>query len=87
MRPNSPHAVFTIEHSICHGGHFYAMSCMTDTLFGMTHVFMADSYITNTYHTKSRLLLRRMVIFAYQGLVDQALEDDGMCLMRSPCIC
>ena len=57
---------------------------MTDTLFGMTHAFVADSYITNTYHTKSRLLLRRMVIFAYQGLVDQALEDDGMCFYAKP---
>ena len=60
------------------------MSCMADTLFGMTHAFVADSYITNTYHTKSRLLLRRMVIFAYQGLVDQALEDDGMCFYAKP---
>jgi hypothetical protein len=78
MRPDTPHAVITIEHSICYGGHFVAMSCMTDTLLGMTHAFMADSYITNTHHTKSRLLLRRMVIFAHQGLVDQALEEDGM---------
>jgi len=54
------------------------MSCMTDTLIGMTHAFVADSHITNT-HTKSRLLLRRMVIFVYLGLVDQALEDDGVC--------
>ena len=57
---------------------------MTDTLIGMTHAFMADSYITNTYHTKSRLLLRRMVIFVYMGLVDQALEDDGMCFDGKP---
>ena len=84
MRPNTPHAVLTIEHSICYGGHFYVMSCMTDTLFGMTHAFVADSYITNTHHTKSRLLLRRMVIFVYQGLVEQALEDDGMCFYAKP---
>ena len=84
MRPDSLHAVITIEHSICSGGHFFVMSCMTDTLIGMTHAFMADSYITNTYHTKSRLLLRRMVIFVYMGLVDQALEDDGMCFDGKP---
>jgi hypothetical protein len=78
MRPDTPHTVITIEHSICYGGHFFVMSCMTDTLIGMTHAFMADSYITNTHHTKSRLLLRRMVIFVYLGLVDQALEDDGV---------
>jgi hypothetical protein len=57
---------------------------MTDTLFGITHAFIADTYITNTYHTKSRLLLRRMVIFAYQGLVGQVLEDDGMCFDAKP---
>jgi hypothetical protein len=57
---------------------------MRDTLFGMTHAFMANSYITNTHHTKSRLLLRRMVIFAYMGLVDQELEDDGMLFDENP---
>ena len=84
MRPDTPHNVITIEHSICSGGHFFVMSCMTDTLIGMTHAFMADSYITNTHHTKSRLLLRRMVIFVYLGLVEQALEDDGMCFDGKP---
>ena len=87
MRPGSPHFVITIEHLICYGGHFYVMSCMTDTLFAMTHAFMADSYITNTYHAKSRLLLRRMVIFVYLGLVDQALEVDGMCFDGKPLLC
>lgn len=84
MRPNTPHSVLTIHHALCHGGHFYVMSCMRDTLVGMTHAFMANSYITNTYHTKTRLLLRRMVIFAYMGLVDQALEDDGMLFDKNP---
>ena len=84
MRPDTPHTVITINHSICYGGHFFVMSCMTDTLVGMTHAFMADSYITNTHHTKSRLLLRRMVIFVYLGLVDQVLEDDGMCFDGKP---
>jgi hypothetical protein len=84
MRPDTPHTVITIEHSICSGGHFFVMSCMTDTLIGMTHAFMADRYITNTHHTKSRLLLRRMVIFVYLGLVEQALEDDGMCFDGKP---
>ncbi|KAF8148492.1 hypothetical protein B0H34DRAFT_679810, partial [Crassisporium funariophilum] len=84
MRPNTPHSVLTILHALCHGGHFYVMSCMRDTLVGMTHAFMANSYITNTHHTKSRLLLRRMVIFAYMGLVDQALEDDDPDLEHLP---
>ena len=76
--------MLTILHALCYGGHFYVMSCMCDTLLGMTHAFMANSYITNTHHTKSRLLLRRMVIFAYMGLVDQALEDDGMLFDKNP---
>ena len=78
-----PHTVITIKHSICYGGHFFVMSCMTDTLIGMMHAFMANSYITNTHHMKSRLL-HHMVIFVYLGLVDQVLEDDGMCFDGKP---
>ncbi|KAF8881118.1 hypothetical protein BD779DRAFT_1675606 [Infundibulicybe gibba] len=63
MRPNTPHAVYTHGHAICHGGHFYATSCLQDTLYSLIHSFVAGSVVTNTEHRASRQILRRMVQF------------------------
>jgi hypothetical protein len=70
MRPNTPHFVVTPESAICHGGHFYAMSTIRDTIFGMYHMFVASKSITNTEHTQdAHLLLRRLVIHAHYVIV------------------
>ena len=64
MRPNTPHVVFTAEHSVCMGGHFYATSTLRDTCYGMFHTFIAGSIVTNAQHTKQAfMLLSRMVAF------------------------
>ena len=57
MRPNTPHFVVTPESAICHGGHFYAMSTIRDTIFGIYHMFVASKNITNTEHTQDAHLL------------------------------
>ncbi|KAJ3493289.1 hypothetical protein NLJ89_g11055 [Agrocybe chaxingu] len=72
MRPNVAHAVFTPEHSICHGGHFYSTMTIQDTAASLIHSFTVGNYITNTSHHPSRLLLRKMMEFYYRGVV---LED------------
>jgi hypothetical protein len=69
MRPNTPHAVFTPDHAICHGGHFYCTSTLLQTLFGIVHAFIGGLVLTNTEHLPSRKLLRRMAQFFYDGLV------------------
>ena len=70
MRPNSPHYVATLEAAICHGGHFYAMSAIRDTIFGLFHMFALSRAITNTDHTKDAcLLLQRLVIYTHHILV------------------
>ena len=69
MRPNTPHAVYTVMHSLCHGGHFYSMSTIQDTLFGIIHAF--------TSHENTRTMIRRMVIFVHRALIDQELDEDG----------
>ncbi|KAF8220480.1 hypothetical protein L208DRAFT_1202251, partial [Tricholoma matsutake] len=38
MQPN-PHFVVTPESAICHGSHFYAVSTIQDTVFGLYHMF------------------------------------------------
>jgi hypothetical protein len=70
MRPNTPHFVVTPESAICHGGHFYAMSTIQDTVFGLYHMFVASKRVTNTEHSHdAHLLLRRMVIYVHYVLV------------------
>ena len=70
MRPNTPHFVVTPESAICHGGHFYAMSTIQDTVFGIYHTFVAGRNITNTEHTEDAcLLLQRLIIHIHNVLV------------------
>jgi hypothetical protein len=64
MRPNTPHTVLTVESAICHGGHIYASSTLSDTYYGFLNSFLASSLITNTQHTSdAQLLLRRMMAY------------------------
>ncbi len=79
MRPNTPHAVFTPEHTICEGGHFFATTTMADTFYGIVHAFVGNSYITNTEHPSCWLLLRRIMQLYYIGLVDKKFSEDGRC--------
>lgn len=72
MRPNTPHAVYTPDHAICHGGHFYATSTIQDTCFGAFHTFVSSSTITNTEHVlDSRCLLRRLLQFYSEAIHSQ----------------
>ena len=80
MRPNTPHAVYTPENAICHGGHFFASTTLRDTFSGIVHSFMADSYITNNSPKHSRQALRRIVIFYHYALAREMIEVDGTCL-------
>jgi len=80
MRPNTPHAVYTPENSICHGGHFFASTTLKDTFSGIVHSFMADAYITNNSPKHSRYALRRIIIFYHYALVREMIEVDGMYL-------
>ena len=70
MRPNTPHYVLTPQVAICHGGHFYAMSAICDTVFGLYHMFALSNFITNVeYSQASRLLLQRLIMHTHNVLV------------------
>jgi len=77
MRPNTPHAVFSPENAICHGGHFYATSTMQDTMFGIVHSFVGPMSLTNADKPTHGIVLRRIAGFYHDALVQQRLEDDG----------
>jgi hypothetical protein len=66
MKPNTPHAVFTIEHSIALGGHFYSFANLQDTISGIIHCFAVDNLITNTEHPETSVLLFRMMEYLYK---------------------
>ena len=74
MRPNTPHMVFTIEDSICHGSHFYSTSTLTDTFAGIVHCLIAENVVTNTSHVASRALLLRMLHYFHEEFI--VLEHD-----------
>lgn len=78
MRPNQPHAVFTPEHSIVHGGHFYALSTIQDTFAGIVHCFVGGGLLSNTEHVASRTLLQRIVYFYHDVLVMNHLDAQGV---------
>ena len=77
MRPNTPHAVFSPEDVICHGGHFYATSTMQDTMFGIVHTFISPASLTNAEKSTHGVLLRRIAGFYHDVLVLKQLEEDG----------
>jgi hypothetical protein len=75
MRPNTPHFVITTEHAICHGGHFYAMSTIRDTCFGIYHTFIGGGTLTNTeYSLHANQMLTRMLFFIHDNFVCQGYE-------------
>ncbi|KAH6876508.1 hypothetical protein BKA70DRAFT_1055008, partial [Coprinopsis sp. MPI-PUGE-AT-0042] len=75
MAPNTLHAVWTMENSICYGGHFYAVPNLLDTVVGLIHAFIGEDFLTNTQHVESRFLLRRMVHFFHHAFVVQDGND------------
>ncbi|KAH6891575.1 hypothetical protein BKA70DRAFT_1119956, partial [Coprinopsis sp. MPI-PUGE-AT-0042] len=83
MAPNTPHAVWTLEDSICHGGHFYTIPTLLDTAAGLIHTFIRDGDVTNTSHTAaSRLLLRRLVHYFHQSFI---VNDGSYDASRESC--
>lgn len=76
MRPNTPHVVFTPEHSICFGGHLYAVGTLKDTCIAILQTFVASSQLTNAESRSSWQVLHRMVIYYHQILVENR-EDLG----------
>lgn len=78
MKANMPHFVYGLEPAIIHGGHFYMMDLMQETLQSLVHSLVLSDFITNITHHPSRALLRRMLIFCYMGLVENMVRALGM---------
>lgn len=75
MRPNTLHAVFTPEHAVCQGGHYYATSTIQDTLSGILHTFVCELAVTNASYPESRFILAEMINFYHTALVKEAITN------------
>jgi hypothetical protein len=78
MKPNTPHAVFTTEHSIALGGHFYSFANLQDTVAGIIHCFAIDNMVTNSEQPETRVLLFRMMECLYKYYVKGASADSEL---------
>ncbi|KAJ2933954.1 hypothetical protein H1R20_g3125, partial [Candolleomyces eurysporus] len=72
MGPARPHAVWTLEPSLCQGGHFIATSTLDKTVAGIIHGFFLGNIITNTDHEEIWNMLQRQMIFYHL-----AFQEDG----------
>lgn len=61
QRPNQPHYVITLQHSVAVGHHFYATSCVQHSVHQVTHSLVRRGLVTNDSHIEARMLLRRML--------------------------
>lgn len=69
IRPCTPYCVYTVENSITHGSHFYSLSTMQDTFFGLVHNLARGSSITESPSQPFRHILRTIVQYLYNALV------------------
>ncbi|KAF8871649.1 hypothetical protein CPB84DRAFT_1692019 [Gymnopilus junonius] len=76
MRPNTPHAVLTLQNSVTMGSHFFAMSTIQDTFLGMIHTFVLEKLLTHTTHNDFLQVMRQMIVFVHGALTRDTLEED-----------
>ena len=72
MRPNTLHAVYTPEHAVCRGGHYYGTSTMQDTCSGLVHTLILELVATNAVYPESRVILAEMINFYHTALVKKS---------------
>ncbi|KDR65298.1 hypothetical protein GALMADRAFT_82023, partial [Galerina marginata CBS 339.88] len=84
MQPNSPHWVYGIDHVIAQGGHYFSWPLMQETLQGIIHAFVLNSFLTNTQHFPSRRLLRTIMLFYHAGLIEGIIPEDDSARLHLP---
>ncbi|KAG6905410.1 hypothetical protein DXG01_002892 [Tephrocybe rancida] len=70
MQPNTLHAVYTPADAVCHGGHFYPISTIRDSVYGLYHTFVASGLITNADHWQaSQKMLMQILALIHHNLL------------------
>jgi hypothetical protein len=71
------HAVLTISNSICHGGHYLAVSNLQQLTVSAVHAFFKGRVSTNSETDSFWARMNSMATFFYQFLVLEAPDEDG----------
>lgn len=77
MKAGTPHMVYGIENAIIHGGHYYTTANLHESAQSLMHTFILDKFLTNINHSPSRSILRRMLMFFYEGIVEGDVDNKG----------
>ncbi|KDR72380.1 hypothetical protein GALMADRAFT_229150 [Galerina marginata CBS 339.88] len=82
--PNMPHSVYTADHAICYGGHYFASTTMQDTLIAVIHNFFCYHISTNTDHPEWRDFIHCITTFFHQTIVTGSVVRDPRALAHIP---
>ncbi|KAG6915522.1 hypothetical protein DXG01_011053 [Tephrocybe rancida] len=75
MRPNTLHAVYTPSDAICRGGHFYPISTIRDSIYGIYHTFVASEFVTNADHWNvSQMMLTWLLALIHRNTLLPSLS-------------
>ncbi|KAK0434398.1 uncharacterized protein EV420DRAFT_1488665 [Desarmillaria tabescens] len=74
MRPDTHHAVLTLENCIVRGGHFYSTVTLSKTVSGWVHTCMLGYRIINVVHPELHQLLLRMMCYFHTVIGEKGPE-------------
>lgn len=77
MKPNTPHAVYTVTNSIYKKGHFFGTTTLKDTLSSVIHNFIVHTNPSDSSHKQTRYILQRIIVFYHSGMVKRNKDVDG----------
>jgi hypothetical protein len=77
MCPNTLHAVFTTEHSVCMGGHYISTSALWDTCYGIYPSFVTRMSLTGNGCIREAFMLLARVLAFYSTYM-MSYEADGL---------
>ncbi|KAK0502191.1 hypothetical protein EDD18DRAFT_1346767 [Armillaria luteobubalina] len=80
MRPDTHHAVITLENSITKGHHFYATATLMKSVAGWVHTCMLEYRIVNILHLELHELLLHMSCYFYMIMKG----DEGLNNLKIP---
>ena len=87
MQSNTHHIIFTLEHVICIGGHFYTTSTLQNMLYDLEQHFFLGHLVTTAEYITSHLLLCRFAHFFPRRLTRPGTyQENGLsCLECDEC--
>lgn len=69
LRPNTPYALITLEHTVVTGGLYLSTHTLYETLIGRIHSFVLPSFLTEGKEPSFSTFLRRIVHYMHNAYV------------------